>query len=50
MNLSKLKGHVPDSVIDKIPDIQEKFGITNLLQITSENGQGVVSLLQELIG
>ncbi len=33
-----------------IAQIQEKFGITNLLQITSENGQGVISLLQELIG
>lgn len=33
MNLSKLKGHVPDSVIDKIPDIQEKFGINTDLRL-----------------
>lgn len=33
MNLSKLKGHVPDSVIDKIPDIQEKFGINTELRL-----------------
>jgi putative chitinase len=33
MNLSKLKGHVPDTVIDKIPDIQEKFGINTELRL-----------------
>ena len=33
MNLSKLKGHIPDSVIDQIPGIQEKFGINTPLRL-----------------
>jgi len=33
MNLSNLKGHVPDSVIDQIPNIQEKFGINTSLRL-----------------
>jgi len=33
MNLSKLKGHVPDSVINQIPGIQEKFGINTPLRL-----------------
>jgi putative chitinase len=33
MNLSKLKGHVPDSVIDQIPGIQEKFGLNTGLRL-----------------
>ena len=27
MNLSKLKGHVPDNILDKIPEVMEKFQI-----------------------
>ena len=34
MNLSKLKGHVPDKVIDQIPSIQEKFGINTPLRLS----------------
>jgi len=33
MNLSNLKGHVPDSVINQIPDIQAKFGINTSLRL-----------------
>lgn len=33
MNLSNLKGHIPDSVIDQIPNIQEKFGINTGLRL-----------------
>jgi putative chitinase len=33
MNLEKLHGHVPDSVIDQIPGIQEKFEINNSLRL-----------------
>ena len=33
MDLSKLKGHVPDSVIAQIPGIQEKFGINTGLRL-----------------
>jgi putative chitinase len=33
MNLNNLKGHVPDSVIDQIPNIQEKFGINTTLRL-----------------
>lgn len=33
MDLSKLKGHVPDKVIDQIPGIQEKFGLTTGLRL-----------------
>ena len=33
MNLSKLKGHIPDNVIDQIPGIQEKFGINTSLRL-----------------
>lgn len=27
MNLSKLKGHIPDNILDKIPEVMEKFQI-----------------------
>jgi putative chitinase len=33
MDLTKLKGHVPDSVIDQIPGIQEKFEINTPLRL-----------------
>lgn len=33
MDLSKLKGHVPDSVIAQIPEIQEKFAINTGLRL-----------------
>jgi len=33
MDLSKLKGHVPDKVIEQIPGIQEKFGINTGLRL-----------------
>jgi putative chitinase len=32
-NLGKLKGHVPQAVIDQIPDTAAKFGITNTLRL-----------------
>ena len=33
MNLEKLKGHIPDSVINQIPDIQEKFQINTPIRL-----------------
>jgi putative chitinase len=33
MDLSRLKGHVPDTVIAQIPSIQEKFGIKTALRL-----------------
>lgn len=33
MDLSKLKGHVPDKVIEQIPGIQDKFGINTSLRL-----------------
>jgi putative chitinase len=33
MELSKLKGHVPDSVIAQIPEVQEKFEINTALRL-----------------
>lgn len=33
MNLDKLKGHIPDKVIEQIPGIQEKFGINTNLRL-----------------
>jgi putative chitinase len=33
LDLSKLKGHLPDSVIAQIPDTAAKFGITNNLRL-----------------
>jgi putative chitinase len=33
MDLSRLKGHVPDTVIAQIPSIQEKFGIKTGLRL-----------------
>jgi len=33
LKLEKLKGHVPDSVIAKIPEVAAKFGITNSLRL-----------------
>lgn len=32
-DLSKLKGHIPDSVISQIPETASKFGITNKLRL-----------------
>jgi len=34
MDLSRLKGHVPDTVIAQIPSIQEKFGVTTALRLS----------------
>lgn len=33
MNIEKLKGHVPDSVLAQIPDVAAKFNITNPLRL-----------------
>lgn len=33
MNLSKLKGHVPDKVIEQIPAVSEKFGVNTPLRL-----------------
>lgn len=33
MNLEKLKGHVPDSVIAQIPEVQQKFGVNTPLRL-----------------
>lgn len=33
INLSVLKGHIPDSVLSQIPDTAKKFGITNNLRL-----------------
>lgn len=33
MNLEKLKGHIPDKVIEQIPSIQDKFGINTSLRL-----------------
>ena len=33
MDLNKLKGHVPDKVIDQIPGVMEKFQITTQLRL-----------------
>jgi len=33
MNLDKLKGHIPDKVIDQIPGIQEKFQINTPVRL-----------------
>jgi putative chitinase len=33
MDLNKLKGHVPDSVINQIPGIQEKFNVNTPLRL-----------------
>lgn len=32
-NLGKLKGHIPQAVIDQIPDTAARFGITNTLRL-----------------
>lgn len=34
MNLDKLKGHIPDKVIEQIPGIQEKFGVNTPLRLS----------------
>ena len=39
MNLDKLKGHIPDSVIAEIPLIMEKFGINTPLRLAHFLGQ-----------
>ncbi len=33
MNLNKLKGHVPDTVIAQIPDVMTKFGIDTPVEV-----------------
>jgi putative chitinase len=33
MNLDKLKGHVPDTVIAQIPDVMQKFGIDTPVEL-----------------
>jgi len=33
MNLDKLKGHIPDSVIEQIPSIQDKFEINTPIRL-----------------
>ena len=33
MDLTKLKGHIPDSVIDQIPGVAEKFGVNTPLRL-----------------
>ena len=33
MNLDKLKGHIPDKVIEQIPSIQDTFGINTSLRL-----------------
>jgi putative chitinase len=33
MNLDKLKGHIPDSVIAQIPDVMTKFKIDTSLKL-----------------
>ena len=33
MNISKLKGHIPDAVISQIPDVMQKFGINTSLRL-----------------
>ncbi len=33
INLSKLKGHVPDTVISQIPEVMEKFQINTPLRL-----------------
>jgi putative chitinase len=34
MNISKLKGHIPDSVISQIPDVVDKFQINTPLRLS----------------
>ena len=33
MDLTKLKGHIPDTVIDQIPEIETKFEINTPLRL-----------------
>lgn len=33
MNLEKLKGHVPDKVIEQIPEVMQKFGVNTPLRL-----------------
>lgn len=33
MNLDKLKGHVPDRVIEQIPEVMQKFGVNTPLRL-----------------
>jgi predicted chitinase len=39
MDLGKLKGHVPDSVIADIPMIMQKYGIDSALRLAHFLGQ-----------
>ena len=34
MNISKLKGHIPDTVIAQIPDVMQKFGIDTAIKLS----------------
>jgi putative chitinase len=34
MNLDKLKGHIPDSVIAQIPEVMQKFGINDAVKLS----------------
>jgi putative chitinase len=33
MDINKLKGHIPDTVIAQLPEVMSKFGITNKLRL-----------------
>ena len=33
MDLNKLKGHIPDTVITQIPDVMSKFGIDTPVEV-----------------
>jgi len=52
MDLSRLKGHVPDTVIAQIPSIQEKFGVNTALRLAhflaqAGHGSGGFRVTQE---
>ena len=52
MNINKLKGHVPDSVIAQIPEVMTKFGIDNVIKMSHFLAQcahesGGIKLTQE---
>jgi putative chitinase len=34
MDINKLKGHIPDSVIAQIPEVQQKFGIDTVFELS----------------
>ena len=37
MNLDKLKGHIPDKVIEQIPGVMQKFEINTPLRLVDMN-------------